>query len=162
VPLEGLMVALLLGLAMEPRGLRLGPVDDRGADVGLEAEVEVDHPEFVSVAPGTPGVALAGAEVPMLLGLEPEPAGLVFQDVEGLGLGYPDELPRGPGPGLLGLCDLGRLLEGRCPRTGAPRRPEWRGRFPVSTVSWAFPIEVPVTSASSWASSILRASTVSP
>ena len=55
-----------LALAMEAGGLPLGPVDDRGADVGLQGEMDVDHAELVAVAAGRPGAVLAGGEVGVL------------------------------------------------------------------------------------------------
>jgi hypothetical protein len=60
---------------MEAGGLGLGPVDDRGPDVGLQGEVDVDHAEVVGVAAGTAGGVLAGAEVTVLLGFQDDLAG---------------------------------------------------------------------------------------
>jgi hypothetical protein len=42
VALDRLLSVLCLGRAHKARGLRLGPGDDRGADVGLEGEMDVD------------------------------------------------------------------------------------------------------------------------
>jgi hypothetical protein len=78
--------------------------------VGLEGEVDVDHPELVAIAVSAAAGALAGAEVAVLLGLELGLARPVSEDVESLLLGHGDELGGGVGTGLLGGGDLGGLL----------------------------------------------------
>jgi hypothetical protein len=60
---------------MEAGGLRLGPVDDGGSDVGFQDEVDVDHAEVVGVTASGSGGMLAGGEVSVLFGLQDDPAG---------------------------------------------------------------------------------------
>jgi hypothetical protein len=68
--LEGLGPAISLCLSIEAVGFGLGPGHDRGPDVGLKRQVDVDHAESVAMAAGTARGPLAASEVVVLLGLQ--------------------------------------------------------------------------------------------
>jgi hypothetical protein len=63
VALEGLLASFSFGFAVKPRGLRLGPIHDRRAHVGLQGQVDVDHAQLVAVAAGAASLVLARSEV---------------------------------------------------------------------------------------------------
>jgi hypothetical protein len=77
VALERLRGAVLFRLAIAPGGLGFGPIHDRGPDVGLQRQVDVDHAEVVAVASRKPGLTLALSEAAVLLGLQNDRSGPV-------------------------------------------------------------------------------------
>jgi hypothetical protein len=77
--------------------------------------MDVDHAEVVEVAAGAARGMLALGEAALLLGLERGLAGLFSEHGKGLLLGHREELGGDPRGRVLGLGDLGCLIQGDLP-----------------------------------------------
>jgi hypothetical protein len=74
--------------------------------------MNMHHAELVVVTARGTGHPLPPCEIPVLLGLEHNLAGLALEHVEALVPRYRQEVPSGAGTRFFGLGDLGRLFEG--------------------------------------------------
>jgi hypothetical protein len=70
VAFERLPFLLRLGRARTSSGFRFGPRHHGRANVRFQREMDVDHPEFVAVAPGAASRSLAHRQVSVLFRFE--------------------------------------------------------------------------------------------